>query len=275
LKEIYLPDIAVIHDITEETGDVSTFTLRFKDKKIQKEFDYRPGQFVELSIFGCGEIPISITSTPTRPGLLELNVKNVGFVSGALHKLSIGAEVGIRGPFGNGFPYEKAFGKNLLFVAGGIGLAPLRSLINFALDHRKKFNDFSILYGARTPSDLDFPNELDLWSNNPDIKVLLTVDRGNEQWQGNVGVVTTLFPQVDFSSENTMAFVCGPPVMIPFVIRDLLKLGFAEDSIISTLERHMKCGIGKCGHCCIGEKYVCLDGPVFSYKEMKEMTEEA
>jgi len=162
LKDIYLPDVAIIDDIIEETGDVKTFTLRLKEEKAREEFDYRPGQFVELSIFGFGEIPISITSTPSRPGFLELNVKNVGFVSGALHKLTKGSEVGIRGPFGNGFPYENAFGKNLLFVAGGIGLAPLRSLINFALDNRKKFGGFSILYECRR-SHYTVPHSRHCW----------------------------------------------------------------------------------------------------------------
>ena len=275
MKDIYLPDVTTIDDMTEETGDVTTFTLRFKDKRLQEEFDYRPGQFVEVSVFGVGEIPISITSTPSRPGFLELSIKNAGLVSGALHKLSKGAEVGVRGPFGNGFPYEKAFGKNLLFVGGGIGLAPLRSLINFALDNRDRFADFSILYGSRTPADLVFRKELDLLGKRPDVQTFITVDRGDEQWQGNVGVVTTLFPKADITSEDTLAFVCGPPVMIPFVIRDLIKIGFSDETIISTLERHMKCGVGKCGHCCIGHKYVCQDGPVFSYKEMKEMVEKA
>ena len=275
LKDLYLPEIAVIDGMVEETGDVITFTIRFRDSKVQEAFDYKPGQFVEVSVFGLGEIPISITSTPSRPGFLELNVKNVGSVSGALHRLSKGSEIGIRGPFGNGFPYEKAFGKNLLFVAGGIGLAPLRSLINFALDNRDRFAGFTILYGARTPSDLDFRKELDRWAIRPDLKLLITVDRGDWHWEGNVGVVTTLFPRADITCDNTMAFVCGPPVMIPFVIRDLLGIGFSEDAIISTLERHMKCGVGKCGHCCIGDKYICQDGPVFSYEEMKEMSEEA
>jgi len=274
LKDVYLPDIAIIDDMTEETGDVTTFTLQFKDKKVQEEFDYRPGQFVEVSVFGVGEIPISITSTPSRPGSLELSIKNVGWVSSALHKFSIGSEIGIRGPFGNGFPYERAFGKNLLFVAGGIGLAPLRSLINFALDNRDRFVNFSILYGARTPSDLVFRKELDLWVERSDVQTLITVDRGDEGWKGNEGVVTTLFPKAVVTSDNTLAFVCGPPVMIPFVIRDLSKLGFSDEAIISTLERHMKCGVGKCGHCCIGDKYVCQDGPVFSYREMKKMVEE-
>ncbi|MFC1501940.1 FAD/NAD(P)-binding protein [bacterium] len=274
MKDLYIPEIAIIKGTRPETGDVTTFTVRFKNKRVQEEFHYRPGQFVEVSIFGHGEIPISITSTPSRPGFLELNVKNVGLVSGALHKLQYGSEIGIRGPFGNGFPYEMAFGKNLLFIAGGIGLAPLRSLINFALDSRDRFTNFTILYGARTPSDLDFKVELEQWNERPDVQLFVTVDRGDKEWQGNIGVVTTLFPIADITNENTIAFVCGPPVMIPFVIRDLLNLGFAEESIISTLERHMKCGVGKCGHCCVGEKYMCLDGPVFSYKEMKEMVEE-
>ena len=275
MKDIYLPDIAVIDAMAEETGDITTFRLRFKDKKLQKEFNYRPGQFVEVSIFGVGEVPISITSTPSRSGFLELSIKNVGAVSAAIHQLAIGAEVGIRGPYGNGFPYEKAFGKNLLFVAGGIGLAPLRSLINFALDNRGRFADVSILYGSRTRADLVFRKELDLLGKRSDVRIFITVDRGDEQWHGNVGVVTTLFPKAGITSEDTMAFVCGPPVMISFVVNDLLKFGFSDEAIISTLERHMKCGVGKCGHCCIGHKYVCQDGPVFSYKEMKEMVEEA
>jgi len=273
LKDIYLPELAVIDEKTEETGDVTTFKIRFKDQQLQNKFDYGPGQFVELSVFGVGEIPISITSTPTRPGYIELSIKDVGLVSGAVHKLSEGSEVGIRGPFGNGFPYEMAYGKNLLFVAGGIGLAPLRSLINFSLDHREKYMDISILYGSRSPADLVFKNELDQWKSRSDIKTMLTVDRGNEEWIENVGVITTLFPKAGLKGDNTYAFVCGPPVMIPFVIRDLLKMGFSDEAIISTLERNMKCGVGKCGHCCIDHKYICIDGPVFSYAEMKKMIE--
>jgi sulfhydrogenase subunit gamma (sulfur reductase) len=274
LKDIYLPDIAIIDDKEEETGDVTTFKIRFRDKNKQDNFDYKPGQFLEVSVFGIGEIPISITSTPTVRGFFELSIKNVGLVSGAMHQLHRGEEIGIRGPFGNGFPCEKAFNKNLLFIGGGIGLAPLRSFINYALDNRDKYIKFSILYGARTPSDLVFKKELDLWAKRSDVETFVTVDRSSQQWQGNVGVVTTLFPKADISVENTMAFVCGPPIMIPFVIQELIKLGFTDESIISTLERHMKCGVGKCGHCCIGEKYICQDGPVFSYKEMKKMVEE-
>lgn len=275
MKEIYLPDIAVIDNKIEETGDVTTFVIRFKDRTFQDAFDYRPGQFLEVSVFGIGEIPISVTSTPSRPGFIELSIKNVGLVSSAIHSLPIGAEIGIRGPFGNGFPVEKAFGKNLLFVGGGIGLAPLRSLINFTLDHHERFGNTTILYGARTQYDLVFRRELDDWCKRSDLQALITVDRGDEAWDGNVGVVTTLLPKANILTENTMAFVCGPPVMIPFVIRDLLEMGLSDDTIISTLERHMKCGVGKCGHCCVGEKYMCQDGPVFSYREMQAMAEQA
>jgi len=273
MKDVYFPDITVIDDIRNETGDVKTFTMRFKDPDIQENLTYRSGQFFEVSIFGIGEMPISITSTPSRKNFFELSVKNAGLVSGALHSLPTGSEVGIRGPFGNGFPYEEVFGKDLLFVGGGIGLAPLRSLINNVLDNRDNFGKVIILYGSRTPGDLVFRDEFKLWQDQLDVTMLVTVDRGDEKWIGNVGVVTTLFPKAAIKSSNAVAFVCGPPVMIPFVIKDLLKLGFREDTIISTLERHMKCGVGKCGHCCIGHKYVCVDGPVFSHGEMKAMME--
>ena len=273
MKDVYFPDIAVIESVRDETGDVKTFTLRFKDPDVQDSLAYRCGQFFEVSIFGVGEMPISITSTPSRKGFFELSVKNVGLVSASLHALPLGSQVGVRGSFGNGFPYKEVFGKDMLFVGGGIGLAPLRSLINNVLDNRDNFGRVIILYGARTPGDLVFKDEFKVWEDQPDVTMLVTVDRGDKEWTGNVGVVTTLFPKAAIESENAVAFVCGPPVMIPFVIKDLLKLEFTEDTIISTLERHMKCGVGKCGHCCIGHKYVCVDGPVFSYREMKAMRE--
>jgi len=273
MKDVYFPDIALIDNIRDETGDVKTFTMRFKDPDIQQNLTYRSGQFFEVSIFGVGEMPISITSTPSRKDFFELSVKNAGLVSGALHSMTPGSQVGIRGPFGNGFPYEEVFGKELLFVGGGIGLAPLRSLINNVLDNRDNFGRITILYGSRTPGDLVFKDEFGVWQEQPNVTMLVTVDRGDEKWTGNVGVVTTLLPKVEIESKKTVAFVCGPPVMIPFVIKDLLNFGFTGDTIISTLERHMKCGVGKCGHCCIGDKYVCVDGPVFSYREMKAMME--
>ena len=273
MKDLYVPDIAVIKEKIEETGDVTTFRIQFQDPEEQKLFTYRPGQYVMVSVFGVGEIPISITSTPTRSEFIELAIKNVGLVSAAVHRLHEKDELGIRGPFGNGFPYEIAFDKHLLFVAGGIGLAPLRSLISFSLDMQDRFRKIDILYGSRTPSDLVFRREFKLWEGQEGVSFWVTVDRGTEMWKGRTGLVTSLFEEADVNGEDTVAFVCGPPVMIPFVIRDLQARGFSDEFIISTLERHMKCGVGKCGHCCIGERYICQDGPVYSYEEMKKLAE--
>ena len=274
MKDLYVPEMAVIQDTIEETGDVTTFRLQFRNSVKRDSFTYRPGQYMMVSVFGVGEIPISITSTPTRPEFIELAIKNVGSVSAAVHCLHAGDELGLRGPFGNGFPYEIAFDKNLLFVAGGIGLAPLRSLIGLSLDMRDRFREICILYGSRTPSDLVFRRDFGFWGGKPDISFWVTVDRGTDEWDGRIGLVTSLFDEANVRGDDYIAFVCGPPVMIPFVIRDLQERGFSDDSIISTLERHMKCGVGKCGHCCIGEQYICQDGPVYSYKEMKKLAEE-
>lgn len=269
----YLPYPAVIQRVKEETSDIKTFSLAFKDKARQTTFYYRPGQFVQVSILGLGEAPISLSSAPCCNGSFELSVKRSGRLTERLHQLKPGDEIGIRGPYGNGFPYEEIKGKNIVFVGGGIGLAPLRSLINSIIANRDDFGSLQILYGARTPADLVFKDELNCWSETDGVEVLVTVDIGDERWTGNVGVVTTLFAKTRISADNTAAFICGPPVMIPFVIRDLLEIGLPEEWIICTLERHMKCGIGKCGHCNIGSKYVCLDGPVFNYRELKQLLE--
>lgn len=271
MRNPYLPYPAAIKAIKEETYDTKTFSLVFQDRKCQQEFHYKPGQFVELSLLGYGESPISITSSPSQGGYLELCVRRVGRVTEALHKLSENDIVGIRGPFGNGFAFEEMTNKNLLFVGGGLGLAPLRSLINAVLAHRQDFGKVTILYGARTPNDLLFQDELGIWGCADNVEVLVTVDVGSEEWQGHVGVVTTLFSQTVISAQSAVAVVCGPPIMFRFVIQKLLKIGFTEEAIILTLERLMKCGIGKCGHCNIGPKYVCLDGPVFTYKELKTL----
>ena len=269
MKNWYLPYPAIIKAIKEETYDTKTFSLAIQNGKHQPEFQFRPGQFVEVSLLGYGESPISIASAPTETGHFELCVRRVGRVTEALHRLSENDVVGIRGPFGNGFPVKEMTGKNLVFVGGGLGLAPLRSLINAVFAHREDFGKVTILYGARTPSDLLFRDELAVWGKADNVEVLVTVDVGSRDWLGNVGVVTTLFTKATISAQNAVALVCGPPVMFRFVIQELLKIGFCEEAIILTLERHMKCGIGKCGHCNVGAKYVCLDGPVFSYKELR------
>lgn len=273
MAHLLIPSVATILDARYETPDTRTFGLRFRDEEEHDAFSFRPGQFLELSVFGAGEAPFCLASSPTRPRLIEVTVRRCGRVTNALHGLEAGDEVGLRGPCGNGFDVEAAHGWDLLFVAGGIGLPPLRSLIWNVLDERDRFGRVTILYGARTPSDLVYPRELELWSRERGVEVRITVDRGDAGWNGNVGMVPTLFDQVDLRPRSSMAFVCGPPVMIKFVVQDLLMRGFPEARIISTLERMMQCGVGKCNHCCIGHRYLCRDGPVFSYAEIKEMWE--
>jgi NAD(P)H-flavin reductase len=273
MSDLFLPDIAGIVDVVDETPDTKTFALRFRDTRHRNGFHFLPGQFVELSVFGCGEAPFCIASSPTRPETLETTVRRTGQLTEALHRLGNGDEVGLRGPFGNGFDLEAARGKDLLFVGGGIGLPPLRSLIWNVLDERNRFGKVTILYGARTPHDVVYKDELKKWAARSDVELRVTVDVAEPGWTGMVGVVPVLFNQVTFHPPSTLAYVCGPPVMIRFVIRDLLARGFREEAVISTLERMMQCGIGKCNHCAIGHRYVCRDGPVFNYSQMRELVE--
>jgi len=273
MKNVYIPNIVTISEIREETPDIKTFKLIFKDKEIQRNFNYKPGQFIELSVFGYGEAPFSISSSPNQQNFFEITVKRVGDVTNALFKLNEGNAVGVRGPFGNGFPTHKFEDKNILFIGGGIGLAPLRSLINFVLSNREKYGELTLMYGARTPKDIVFKKEIETWKKHVDVH--LTVDVGDETWKGTVGVVTVLFKEIEVDPKNTVAVMCGPPIMMHFVTKELLKLGFPEDQIFLSLERLMKCGIGICGHCNIGRKYVCKHGPVFTYKETKDFLETA
>jgi sulfite reductase subunit B len=271
----YLPYIATIKKIKIESvaKDTKTFDVVIDDGNAKANFKHRPGQFAELSVFGYGEAPISITSSPTQKEALQFCVKKMGVVTGALHSLSEGDKIGIRGPYGNVFPIDMMKGKNIVFVAGGIGLAPLRSLINYMLDenNRKDFKDITIIYGARSPGDLLFKYELAEWEKRPDLTYHVTVDKGDDNWQGKVGFVPTLLKEVTPKSKDTVALTCGPPIMIKFVLKDLLDLGFKDEDIITTLEMRMKCGIGKCGRCNIGRVYVCRDGPVFSLAQLNQM----
>jgi len=273
-KNIYTPHLAIIREVCDEAAGIKTFILEFKGPEIRKSFDYRPGQFVELTVFGVGEAPISISSSPVNKGYLELTVAAVGKVTRALHLRKEEDIVGIRGPYGNGFPFDEVKGKNILFVGGGIGLAPLRSLINQMFAQRGDFAKISILYGVRESRFLCFVDDLEGWSKTKNSEVLLTVDAPDAKWWGNVGVVGSLLPKIDIDIKNTVAFICGPPIMIHFVLLDLLKMGFEEEQIITTMERRMECGVGKCGHCNIGKSYVCLDGPVFSYHQLRELGED-
>ena len=266
---VYLPHIAVIEKIIEETPNVTTFHFDLKDEKLREEFTFESGQFAEYSVFGIGEAPFCISSSPTRRDHLELVVQRVGRVTNALHRLGVGAEIGFRGPYGNSFPLEFLQGKNLVFVAGGIGMAPVRSLIWNVLDNRDKYENIDIIYGARSPSDMCFQYDVDAWEKDKTVNIVTTVDKGDADWQGKVGFVPQVLEQVAPSVKNTVAIVCGPPVMIRFTFPVLDKLGFTPEQMITTLEKRMKCGIGKCGRCNIGEVYVCRDGPVFSYAQIQ------
>jgi len=273
MNDAFLPEIARLVGVADETPDTKTFTLRIRDSKNGDPFHFLPGQFLELSVFGYGEAPFCIASSPTRPHTLETTVRRTGQLTDALHKLGNGEEIGIRGPFGNGFDVEKARGKDLLFVAGGIGLPPLRSLIWNVLDERPQFGKVTILYGARTPTDLVYKHELEEWGKRSDVELHVTVDTAQPGWTGKVGVVPSLFKKVTLHPESTLAYVCGPPIMIRIAVQDLLALGFKEEAVISTLERMMQCGIGKCNHCAIGHRYVCRDGPVFNFAQIRELVE--
>ncbi len=275
-ENVYLPKVAVLDRVVDEIHEVRTFVWHFEDADEQKAFQrFRPGQFAQVSLFGVGEFPTSLPPSPTEPETF-FTVRQVGSCTSALHQLKPGEKFAVRGPYGNGFPMEEYYGKNLVIVAGGIGLIPLRSVIMYALAHREKFQRIQIFHGAKTPKELMYVSKLLEWERTPGVECHLTVDRAVGSWTGNVGVVGSLFkkPGVNVPVENTTAFVCGPPIMFRFVIKDLLAMGFEERNIVSTLERYMKCGVGKCGHCCIGVAYVCVDGPVFTYEQIKKLGED-
>jgi len=268
---LYLPTLARITSVKSMTNLEKLFNLELPEGL---SLAHRPGQFVEVSILGVGEAPISISSSPSRSnGNFELCVRRVGDVTNAMHKLEAGAMVGIRGPFGRGFPYEKFRGKDVLFAPGGLGLAPLRSLINQVLDERPTFGRVIILYGARNPAEMLFKEELQEWAGRGDLELHVTVDRGDENWKGNVGVITTLFRKISINPRNTVAITCGPPVMYRYVLMELLGKGISNGNIFLSLERHMKCGVGKCGHCQINNVYACQSGPVFPYSEIMGLEE--
>jgi len=231
---------------------------------------HRPGNFVEVSILGLGEAPISIASSPTRSGYFELGVRQAGLVTAAIHELVPGDEIGIRGPFGTSFKVEDWHRKDLLLIAGGLGLAPMRSLIQYCEDRRDQFGAVTILYGARSPVDIIFKEELAGWGKSDVFECHSTVDYVPEgmSYGGNVGLITTLIPPLDINPLTTIAVIVGPPVMYKFVIAALKKKGLTEDKIVVSLERHMKCGIGKCGHCTIEHLYCCIDGPVFTLNKL-------
>jgi NAD(P)H-flavin reductase len=276
MENIYKPYLMEIKEIIEETSDTTTFRLAFKDGSIGEKFDFKAGQFAEYSVFGEGECTFCIASSPTRKEFIECSFKKAGKVTTALDRLNVGDTIGFRGPYGNYFPIDEMKGSNIVFISGGIGLAPVRCVIDNVLDLRADFKDITIIYGARSVEDLVYKDKLEDWKKMPDVKTIVTVDPGGEtpEWKGEVGFVPAIVEKAAPKAENTYAVVCGPPIMIKYTIPVLLKLGFEEKKIVTTLENRMKCGLGKCGRCNVGNVYVCKDGPVFTYEQMKELPQE-
>jgi sulfhydrogenase subunit gamma (sulfur reductase) len=276
MEQLLVPSLCTVEKVIRETPDILTYRLKFKDENLMSDFSWMPGQFVEFSLLGNGECTFCISSSSTRKGYFDCSIKKAGIVTADIHSsIDEGDTVGIRGPYGNWFPLDDLKGKNLLFVGGGIGLAPLRSLIQYCIDNRKDYKDFTILYGARTSADMCYKDEIEEWRKDPSLNVILTIDRPEDSWKENVGVVPKILEEVVKPViANTKVITCGPPIMIKYTIQSLLKLGFADPDIITTLEMKMQCGLGKCGRCNIGSTYVCKDGPVFTYEQLKVLPDE-
>ena len=272
-NETLIPMIGVVTDIRRDTPDVKTF--RVEAPEGGKVFEHIPGQCAMLSIPGAGEGMFSITSSPTQKNYMEFSIKKCGCLTSWLHQMEAGQQIGIRGPYGNGFPVDTDFaGKDLLFIAGGIGLAPLHSVINYCRDNRANYGKIDIVYGSRSMDDLvDYKEILDEWCQEEGINVYLTIDREQEGWDGHVGFVPNYVKELGFDVNKT-AVICGPPIMIKFTLAGLVELGFEKSNVYTTMELRMKCGVGKCGRCNIGDKYVCKDGPVFRCDQLAEMPDE-
>jgi len=274
----YVPmPVEVIKIITEvDSKDIKTFRLAFVNKEDEERFKYTPGQFAELSLYGKGESPIGIASSPTQKGYIEFTVQKAGVVTSALHEMEEGTLMGVRGPLGNSWPIEYLEGKNIGIVGGGFAFTTLRSLINYMIfeENRKRFGKITVVYGARTPGLLLYKDELEAWGKRGDIDLNVTVDKGDATWKGREGFVPTVCKEVAPSKENAVTVICGPPIMIRFTLPVFFDLGFSKENIITSLEMRMKCGIGKCGRCNVGSKYVCKDGPVFSLAELDKLTKE-
>ncbi len=273
---IYTPHLAAIRRIVDETPDTRTLELELLDAELASSFTFEAGQFAQYSSFGDGECTFCIASAPTRLPLLECSFKRMGKVTSALWRKEVGDVIGFRGPYGTAFPLERFVGKRIVFIAGGIGLAPVRCVIWNVLDRREEFDDVTIVYGARSVDDLVYQRELVQWQQRSDVTLVKTVDPGGEtpDWDGEIGFVPTVLEQAKPSSKDAIAVVCGPPIMIKFTLPVLDKLGFRDEQIYSTLENRMKCGLGKCGRCNVGSVYVCKDGPVFRYDQIRALPPE-
>jgi len=273
---LYEPHLVRVDEIVDETHDTRTLRLSFQDAGVAESFSFKAGQFGEFSVFGAGECTLCIASPPTRKGYIECSFKKVGRVTSAMRELNVGDTMGFRGPYGNEFPLEEMRGHSVVFVAGGIGLAPVRCAIWNVLDRREEYEDVTVVYGARSVGDVVFRREIEQWAARPDVRLWQTVDPGGEtaDWKGHVGFAPAIVEKANPSALNAFAIVCGPPIMTRLTLPLLTRLGFGDDRVYTTLENRMKCGVGKCGRCNIGPVYVCKDGPVFSAEQLKKLPSE-
>ncbi|MBD3253721.1 MAG: heterodisulfide reductase subunit F [Candidatus Lokiarchaeota archaeon] len=274
----YIPSLTNIVSITSENevNDIKTFELKFKNDSEYQDFDYIPGQFAEISVIGKGECPIGIASSPTEKGTIKFTIKKMGTVTSVMHDCKEGDIIGVRGPLGNGWPVEEMKGKNIVVIGGGFAFSTLRSLITFMLDnkYRPEYRNICVIYGNRNPGEVLYESDLKKWIDRDDIDVVLTIDNEADGWEYEVGYVAPVVKKVLPSPEDAVCVVCGPPIMIKTTVNVLKELNFKDDQILQSLEMRMKCGIGKCGRCNIGNKFVCLDGPVFSLAELKDLPKE-
>jgi len=274
----YIPMLTRVKSIISENEvrDIKTLELEFQKEEEYKAFDYIPGQFAEISIIGKGECPIGIASSPTEEGTIKFTIKKMGTVTSSFHNSDIGDTIGVRGPLGNGWPMEEMKGQNIVVIGGGFAFSTLRSLVLYVLDdkHRKDYGEITVIYGNRDSGVVLYRDVLEEWEKRDDIKVVLTIDREEEGWTRKVGFVAAIVKEVAPSPNNAVAIICGPPIMIRTAVDELVKIGWKDEKILNSLEMRMKCGIGKCGRCNIGEKFVCIDGPVFSLAELKKMPNE-
>ncbi len=273
-SEPLLPEPATVVDVITETPNIKTLRLVFDDGAVMEAFDFLPGQVGQLSVPGAGESTFAISSPPSEKGYFQFSVMKTGVVTSAIHELRAGDRVAVRAPMGNSFPTGDWQGQNILVIGGGIGMAPLRSLFLHLQDHRQDFGDLQLIYGARTPGDVCYLDDCRGWEEVGDIDFITTIDAEHPEWEGRVGLVPAVLEEQGPSPDNNIAVTCGPPIMIKFVLESLEKLGFRDQQIFTTLERRMKCGIGLCGRCNVGPRYVCTDGPVFSLKELRSLPDE-
>jgi len=271
---VYLPDMATIVEVVQETPAIKTFRVILNNQERMRAFHFEPGQVGQLSVLGVGESTFVINSPPTRKEFLQFSVMKVGELTGHLHKLKAGDQVGVRAPLGNHFPYASMKDKDIVFIGGGIGMAPLRTLLLFMLDNRADYGNITLLYGARSPRDMAFSYEVEEWLQREDMRTVLTVDNGTPDWQHRVGLIPNVLKEINPGPANTIAVTCGPPIMIKFTVQALQELGFGDEQVVTTLEKRMKCGVGICGRCNIGTSYVCKDGPVYTLAQLKQLPAE-